>query len=275
MDMTEHIKSIEKNGYTVIENVLTEQECEHFVDLLESDYVNHADSYANSNSTSHGLNDKGKEKVVFNMHNKHIDYFNLFDHKKVFPIINTVLKQGSYNNSEQVNLLNISARNPAPYTPAQQLHLDSNLPGKDSYPLILVALYMLEDFTEVNGATRFYPGSHRFDRYAEDGRSYPEEVLITGKRGSVVIFNGALWHGSSEKKDDSSRWAIILGYGRWFIKPSFDFMRNIPKDIYMQLSDSRKELLGLNTAPPLDEFTRCTRRSNEPEWEEGYELPNA
>ncbi|WP_315981288.1 phytanoyl-CoA dioxygenase family protein [Aliamphritea spongicola] len=116
----------------------------------------------------------------------------------MFPVIKEILQTGSYQNNESVNLLNISARNPAPYAEPQQLHLDSNLPGKGGYPLILVALFMLEDFTEVNGATRILPGSHRFDRYAEDGKVYTDEVTVTGKRGSVLLFDGALWHGSSK-----------------------------------------------------------------------------
>lgn len=273
MNISDHEKNIEKDGYTIIENVLTEEECNKFVSLLNEDCDKYSSRYAGTSVTSHGLNDKGKEKVVYNMHNKDIAYFDIFDHPKVLPIVKSVLQKGSYQNSEQVNLLNISARNPAPYAPAQQLHLDSNLPGKESYPLILVALFMLEDFTKDNGATRFYPGSHKFDGYAEDGKKYEEEVLITGKRGSVIVFNGSLWHGSSEKHDDSSRWAIILGYGRWFIKPSFDFSKNIPDHIFNQLSEERKLLLGLNSCPPVDEFTRCTRRSENSEWEAGYELP--
>lgn len=268
-----YAEKIREDGYCIIPSVLTNDECDLYVSLLEQDYKKWSGKYVGSDSTAHGLNDKGKEKVVYNMHNKDIRYFDLFDHPSILPVINRLLQEGSYQNSEAVNLLNISARNPAPYAPAQQLHLDSNLPGRDSYPLIVVALFMLEDFTEENGATRILPGSHKASGYAEDGASYDQEMRVTGKRGSVLLFNGSLWHGSSEKKDDSSRWAIILGYGRWFIKPSFNFSGNIPADIYSRLSDSRKELLGLNSNPPKDEFTRITRRSSEFEWTKGYELP--
>lgn len=271
--MLEQRKQLEEEGYCIIPNVLTDSECNKYVDLLNRDYDKWSQFYKTSKATSHSLNDKSSEKVVYNMHNKDIAYFDLFDHQKVFPVIESVLQSGSYQNSESVNLLNISARNPAAYADAQQLHLDSNLPGKESFPLIIVALFMLEDFTEENGATRIVPGSHKFDCYAEDGKEYSEEIRVTGKKGSVLLFNGSLWHGSSKKFDDSSRWSIILGYGRWFIKPSFDFCRNIPDSIYKQLSDSRKRLLGLDSMPPKDEFTRITRRSEAVEWESGYELP--
>jgi ectoine hydroxylase-related dioxygenase (phytanoyl-CoA dioxygenase family) len=274
MNSNECIKCIKENGYVVIPGVLSNEECDIYRNMLERDSFKYSPMYVGSGGTSHGLNNKSSEKVVYNMHNKDIKYFDLFDNKEIMPIISSLLKEGSYKNSEEFNLLNISARCPAPFAPAQQLHLDSNLPGMASYPLIVVVLYMLDDFTEVNGATRFVPGSHKFSGYAEDGKSYEDEVLVTGKKGSVVIFNGALWHGSSTKKDDSSRWAVILGYGRWFIKPSFDFSRNIPDSIYNKLSEDRKKLIGLNSIPPKDEFTRVTRRSSVCEWEEGYELPS-
>lgn len=269
-----YVESILDKGYALIPDVLSEEECDLYRNMLEGDFEQFAARYQGSTATRHGLNDKSYEKVVYNMHNKDIRYYDLFDHPDVLPIVNKLLKMGSYQSSEPVNLLNISARNPAPYAEPQQLHLDSNLPGKGGFPLIVVALYMLEDFTSINGTTRIVPNSHRFDSYAEDGAVYEEEIKVTGKKGSVLLFDGALWHGSSKKEDDSSRWAIILGYGRWFIKPSFDFSRNIPESIYLQLSDERKRLLGLDSTPPLDEFTRVTRRSINNEWFPGYELPN-
>lgn len=273
LDISKHVNAIVSDGYSTILSVLSSEECVMYKKLLNQDFSDYAQYYKSSNITSHGLNDKRSEQVVYNMHNKNIQYFDLFDHPKVLPVINALLKMGSYKNSEAVNLLNISARNPAPYADSQQLHLDSNLPGKGGYPLIVVALFMLDDFTLDNGSTRIVPGSHKFDHYAEDGATYEEEKIITGTQGSVLLFDGALWHGSSKKQDDSSRWAVILGYGRWFIKPSFDFSRNIPQSIFSQLSDERKRLLGLDSQPPVDEFTRITRRSDQAEWVSGYELP--
>ncbi len=271
--MDDILKEFNENGYVLIDNVLTEKECESYVKMLERDNEKYSPYYVGSTNTEHGLNNKSEEKVVYNMHNKDIKYFDLFDHPKVLPVVNKLLKEGSYQESESVNLLNISARSPKPYADAQQLHLDSNLPGKNSYPIIVVALFMLNDFTEKNGSTRLVPGSHKFDHYAVDGRQYDNEIRLVEKKGTVLLFNGSLWHGSSKKYDDETRWAVILGYGRWFIKPSFDFSRNIPADIAEQLSEKRLRLLGVDSNPPIDEFTRITRRTTELEWDKGYELP--
>ena len=87
-----------------------------------------------------------------------------------------------------------------------------------------------------------------------------------------LIFNANLWHGGSSKENDSSRWALVLGYARWFIKPSFDYMKNTPIKVYNKLSPKQKSLLGFNLVPPKDEFTRMRRRSEFFEKPEKYKL---
>ncbi len=255
-------KEISEQGYSVLENVLSEQECNLYKSLLERDYKQYSPYYANTEKTDHHLNEKRYEKVVYNMHNKDIRYYPLFDHPTLEPILKKQLQEGSYQNSEPYHLLNISARCPVLGAPAQQLHLDSNLPGGGSYPLIMVIIYMLDDFNSTNGTTRLVPGSHKGFEYAENGKNYPNEVSIEAKAGSVLLFNGALWHGSTVKSSKGSRWAIVLGYGRWFIKPSFDFIQNIPESIFSNISEHYKELLGFKSSPPIDEFTRITRKSS-------------
>ncbi len=262
-----------QEGYVVFPDLVSSDKCEYYKELLEEDYIKYSTHYADrKTSTNHGLQDKSSEKVVFNLHNKNLAYYDLFDNKTLISFLDIVLKEGSYQNSEPYNLLNISARNPHKKAKGQQLHLDSNLPAGD-YPIIVVALWMLDDFHMENGATRIVPGSHKNKGYAEDGKRYDNELTVTGKQGSLLVFNGSLWHGSSDKLIEGDRWAVILGYGRWFIKPSFDFSKNMPKSMYENLTAERKELLGFKSQPPIDEFTRMTRRSNEFEDPIDYKLP--
>jgi ectoine hydroxylase-related dioxygenase (phytanoyl-CoA dioxygenase family) len=267
------IEQLENNGFVIIENLISENECDAFKLLLEeySDKYKHLHARENPASV-HGLNDKSMEKVVYNLHNKSIEWFKLFCHPEVLLILDKLLMNGSYKDSEPYYMNNNSARNPLLGNPGQQLHSDSRLPGIN-YCIVANVLWMIDDFTITNGATRVVPGSHKFMQFAEDGKKYDEEILVTGKRGSALIFNANLWHGGGPNFDGSSRWAIALGYARWFIKPAFDYMLNTPTEVYDQLSDKQKEILGFNCIAPKDEFTRVRRRSDFFEKPFEYKLP--
>ena len=75
-----------------------------------------------------------------------------------------------------------------------------------------------------------------------------------------------------QQKNDESRWALILGYARWWIKPSFDFIK-YTKNIFNKLNTSQKKLLGFHLTPPKDEFNRVRRISDTFENPNKYNLP--
>jgi ectoine hydroxylase-related dioxygenase (phytanoyl-CoA dioxygenase family) len=266
-------EQIDQLGYALLPGLITAEECDHYKLLLEDNYRTYAPLHAsNTVASTHGLDDKSKEKVVYNLHNKDLSWYKLFTHPEVLKVLDGMLLDGSYMNSEPYYLYNISARCPLKDNPGQQLHLDSRLPGLN-HCIVANVLWALDDFTIQNGATRVVPGSHKFRSFAEDGKVYDEEITLTCKKGSAIIFNANLWHGGGGNFDGSSRWALALGYARWFIKPAFDYMKNMPKDIYDQLTLEQKNIMGFTCVPPKDEFTRVRRRSIDPEIPEPYKLP--
>lgn len=265
-------KQIDELGYIVLPNLITPEECEHYKYLLEKNYAKYHSTYdGNNDGKVDGLADKSMEKVVYNLHNKDLSWYKLFEHPEVLKILDLMLIEGSYKNSEPYYMYNNSARCPLIGNSGQQLHLDSRLPGIN-YCIVANVLWMLDDFTPQNGATRIVPRSHKFMNFTEDGKVYDDEILVTGKKGSAIIFNANLWHGGGGNYDGASRWALALGYARWFIKPSFDYMQNTPKEIYDQLSEAQKNLIGFTCVPPKDEFTRVRRRSEKPEVPFPYQL---
>ncbi|MDE2862773.1 MAG: phytanoyl-CoA dioxygenase family protein, partial [Chloroflexota bacterium] len=72
------------------------------------------------------------------------------------------------------------------------------------------SLWILDDFTPVNGATRIVPGTHRSNEdpreVMEDPKaSHPDEELVLAPAGSVVIFNGHCWHGGTQNRSQGQR----------------------------------------------------------------------
>lgn len=274
MKIQEKISKLNRDGFILIPNVISDYECNFYKKLLEEDYIKYSGFYDGNKRIDEGkLSDKSGEKVVYNLHNKHISWFKLFEHSDVLPLLDIILKSGSYKDEEPYYLNNISARCPLKGFGKQQLHLDSNLPGVN-YTLIVNVVWLLDDFTIENGATRVVPGSHKKKSFAADGGNHEDEIFITGSKGSVIIFNANLWHGGAENTTDETRWAVLLGYARWFIKPSFDFMKNTPTSIFKELSNEQKNLLGFDLNAPKDEFTRIRRRSSYFEEPTEYKLPD-
>jgi hypothetical protein len=272
--VNEHLARLDLDGFTILPSLLSRSDCEYFKSMLEKDFTKYSKLYANATAIdSTSLANKVGEKVVYNLHNKHLDWFRLFEHEAVLPLLDGLLKQGSYNNPEPYYLNNISARCPLKGHPGQQLHSDSNLPGVN-YCMITNVLWTLDEFTFENGATRVVPGSHRTQQFAQDGVNHPDEIRITAPLGSAIVFNANLWHGGAENTTEQTRWAVALGYARWFIKPSFDFMHNTPAEIYALLTEKQKGLLGFNLLPPHDEYTRLRRRTDSFERPYAYELPS-
>lgn len=272
MEINDIIIGIKENGYAVINNVLSAQDCERFKKYLNQDSAKYMPMHANPKSAGTAtLNNLASEKVLFNLHNKRLEYYELLCHPLITDVMDVILKEGSYLNNDPYYLYNNSARNPLQGS-EQQLHIDSRFPGT-KYVFVANVLWMLDDFTEQSGATRIVPDSHKSGHYAEDGIKYPNEILVTAPKGSVLIFDASLWHGSSFKHNDAERWALTLGYARWFRKPAYDFMQNIPADIFNKLTDKQKELLGLKLIPPKDEFTRTRALSENFETPLPYKLP--
>jgi hypothetical protein len=108
-------------------------------------------------------------------------------------------------------------RAPQPGHGAQLLHPDWAQRTPMSRPAIATAIVALVDFTEHNGATRLVPGSHRvwgFTASKKPDTPHPDERLVTMPAGSVLIFNGHLWHSGTRNRSTGSRDALQLSFSR-------------------------------------------------------------
>jgi ectoine hydroxylase-related dioxygenase (phytanoyl-CoA dioxygenase family) len=84
-----------------------------------------------------------------------------------------------------------------PGAPGGRLHSDwplGDVPQPyPSWPMLLQTMWMLTDFTAENGATRLVPGTHLGGRPPANPQD-EKEVPALGRRGSVLIWNGGVWH---------------------------------------------------------------------------------
>lgn len=114
----------------------------------------------------------------------------------------------------------LSCRDPQPGYGEQGLHADWG-PRPPEHPRdpawIVTVIWILDDFTEENGATRVVPGSHVLPglpskKLAQPGKRHPDEELVTARAGSVLVFNGHLWHSGTRNQSSGPRRTLQMSF---------------------------------------------------------------
>ena len=126
----------------------------------------------------------------------------------------------------------------------QQAHRDS-----DSWPLaigdrplIVNAIYALDDFSEANGATWIAPGSFRWppSQRAEKAQ-YTRAVM---KRGDAILFRGDLIHRGGANETDVPRRGLSISYCAGYLRPVENSFLNLSVATVKQLSPELQATLG-------------------------------
>jgi len=132
----------------------------------------------------------------------------MFDPIYVNPL---VLAAAQYVIGRDFKLHSLNGHDPQPGSDSQPLHADWGKERDDrSVYHVMNSLWMLDDFDEGNGATRIVPGSHHWpgrpqSQMADPRAPHPQQVFITAPAGSVAVFNGHTWHGSTGNRSQRMR----------------------------------------------------------------------
>jgi ectoine hydroxylase-related dioxygenase (phytanoyl-CoA dioxygenase family) len=84
--------------------------------------------------------------------------------------------------------------------------------------LAISTIWAIEDFTADNGATEVIPGSHLWGNESPDTRPH-EAVSVIMPAGSVVVFDGSLWHRGGENRSQGTRLALSPQYCQPWLRP--------------------------------------------------------
>jgi ectoine hydroxylase-related dioxygenase (phytanoyl-CoA dioxygenase family) len=171
-----------------------------------------------------------------------------FDQAAIHPLVLEVLDQvlGHYQLSAPVGI------SIGPGEQAQILHRDDAIyplpqPGP---PVVVNTMWPLDEFTDQNGATRFIPGSHRW----EPGHApAPDDEVETATLapGSVMFYLGSLWHGGGANGTGRPRLGVILEYAAAWLRPQENHCLAVPRSVVRELPERLQELLGYNIYPPF------------------------
>ena len=242
---TEQQQQLDELGYTVIPDVLLETEITVYRKrLLELAKLEQEDKTAN-------MHTENKGQLIRWLVNKGELFEKLVAHPKVVPYFEYMLGPDYILSTLTSNIISPEAKD-GPY------HIDNALGQMPeplpSFPMFVNSLWLLNDFTPENGGTRFVPASHRRLKKPSPNLIYdPEEVRLTAKKGSVFLFNGAIWHAAGGNKTTEPRIALICFCCRSFIKQMFDFVHYLKPEVVDRATPEMYRIYGFDSQPrPTD-----------------------
>ena len=145
------------------------------------------------------------------------------------------------------------ARTLEPGAPAQPLHVDVRR-NADGWPLVGF-IVMVDAFHAGNGATRFVPGSHLGPREPDESKdaasTYNGEVLACGPAGSVIIFNGSVWHGHTANRSARRRRSIQGAFIPREVRASIDQAARLRPETFERIGDLAKYVLDVGSTAEL------------------------
>jgi ectoine hydroxylase-related dioxygenase (phytanoyl-CoA dioxygenase family) len=146
-------------------------------------------------------------------------------------------------------LASLNSRVVRPGDPAQGFHSDVppqlRRPGA---PIMMNTVWMLDAFTEANGATAIVAGSHRSEHCEpRTGAEVRDVHRAVGPAGSVLVFDGRCWHAGGMNSTRQARHGL---FGHYRVAPWMRFQcdphRGFPAAWVDRLSGRQKELLRMH-----------------------------
>jgi ectoine hydroxylase-related dioxygenase (phytanoyl-CoA dioxygenase family) len=234
-DLEAHVAGIEKDGYSIVHDAFDAD----LLTALNDDLLR----LERELDVRPYLNDfEGARTVrIYNLLARGKLYEDIPVHGHVLPIVERVLDRGCLVSS-------LSSIAICPGEKPQPIHADDQLVAipKPHPPLVCNTIWALTDFTEENGATRIIPGSHKRDHSPEYGRHY-DSVPAVMRRGSVMVYDGALWHGGGANRTQERRVGIAMNYCAGYIRQQENQQLGIPLEIVRGFSPRLRELVGFST----------------------------
>ena len=248
-DLVEYTHAIEEKGYVHIPQVFSQDVVADALDRIRHWF----------DQMQNGLSDRmprlnKDQAMVYNLQNKDVFFVRMLLENGIMEgILKHFLNDRWFSSipKDEPNyiLRSFLARSSKHRMP---MHIDSFVPYTGSHSFIMQCVILLEDMHEDNGCTVIVPGSHKSDEYASQD-AFEHAVSIHGKAGDLVIWDSRTWHAAKENVSQGTRWSMIATFCRWWIKQAFDIPGNLPQDIYDQLTDNQKAILGYSSVPYDDE----------------------
>ena len=144
-------------------------------------------------------------------------------------------------------LSNLAANIAGPGGKPQYIHADQvvvPLPWPP-FPLTASVMWMLDDFTEANGATRVVPGTHKLGSNPTR-EAASKTVPIEGPAGTALVFDGRVWHGTGANTTATRRHGILAYYSVPWLRQQENHPVSVSNEVISSMSPTLRRLIGFD-----------------------------
>jgi ectoine hydroxylase-related dioxygenase (phytanoyl-CoA dioxygenase family) len=207
------------NGFTVVPNVIEESELDEARKRIDQVYAAQVAEMGGEDNLRQ-INDAlvGRCLLAYD------DYFLGFaTNQKVLGVVGSLL--GDYVTLLQQNAV-INAPTGAHFQSAWHRDL-AYQHFVASKPMVISALYCIDDFSEVTGGTYVLPGSHKMEPFPSHEFVQAHETTMTAKAGSALIFDSMTYHRGGFNRSTGLRRGVNHVFGLPFIKQQISFPQSL------------------------------------------------
>ena len=234
-------RQLDKGGFVLLRGLLSAEEVNALLDRLEAVWAEEGDLAGAENYV-----EKNTRRLA-NLAKKGDIFRSVFAHPTVIELVQAVL-------GPDFRLSMLNARDALPGGgPSQPLHSDADHGAKQDEKgyLACTAVWMLDDFTRRNGATRLIPGTHRIAQLPKEVLAdvvapHPDEIIVAGRAGDVLVFNGHCWHAGGANLTERPRRAILAHYLRADQPQRLKQKNALAPEAQARMSPVERQILGLD-----------------------------
>jgi ectoine hydroxylase-related dioxygenase (phytanoyl-CoA dioxygenase family) len=258
--LNQWIEYFHVNGFLVIENVLTPEQCE----ILKNDL----DEILKQ---SEGKNYQKSKKIMKRMFEHSQQNLNLFALEPMVTFAEHLIGGANgtgysmHDGIPNANIIHVIHNNSFKIPPetdglAKNAWHQDDTPhalSLDGKPLTNIRLnvlaftvnyYLTDVLTQENGPTQVIPGSHLFGKLCDGNISGYEDQIYSclGGMGSAVCFNNQVWHRGSRNSSSITRYITQITYAKRLVGHKYAPFMNyqMPSHCYEQADPKLKQLLG-------------------------------
>jgi ectoine hydroxylase-related dioxygenase (phytanoyl-CoA dioxygenase family) len=227
-----HIERLDRDGYTIVHDAFDVG----LADELHAD-LDRLERELDIRTGGNGFEGRATTRV-YNLLALGDLYAQVPVHPVVLPLMHHLLGKGCLVSS-------LSSITIHPGEIAQPIHADDQvIPIPKPHRAVTAnSMWAVTDFTEANGATRIIPGSHLNDGSPVYGQHYDSHCAEM-RRGSILVWDGGLWHGGGANVTSERRRGIAMNYCAGWVRQQENQQLGIPLDVVRGFSPELQELCG-------------------------------